>query len=95
MPVHAGVAVWSVAAQEEGVAGCSSQAVAQPADARTVFQGAALAHVALGDTDQGLKVEVKGGAAGAQEVSVDAALALEKAPENIRAALETRAVQRV
>lgn len=57
MPVHAGVGVWSVAAQEEGVAGCSSQAVAQSADARTVFQGAALAHVALRDTDQGLKVE--------------------------------------
>lgn len=59
MPVHVGVCVCSVAAQEEGVAGCSSQTVAQPADARTVFQGAAFAHVALRDTDEGLKLELR------------------------------------
>lgn len=58
VPVHVGVCVCSVAAQEEGVAGCSSQTVAQSADARTVLQGAAFADVALRHTGEGLKVSV-------------------------------------
>lgn len=45
------VCVCSVAAQEEGVAGCSSQTVTQASDARAVFQGAAFADVTLRDTD--------------------------------------------
>lgn len=72
VPVHVGVCVCSVAAQEEGVAGCSSQTVAQPADARTVFQGAAFAHVALRDR-RGVK-------AGAEKVSL--------APADLRSAPE-------
>lgn len=39
----------SVAAQEEGVAGCSTQAVTETPDARPMFHGAALAYVTLGE----------------------------------------------
>lgn len=44
--------VRSVAAQEEGVAGGSSQAVAQAADSRSMFHRTALAHVTLKETDR-------------------------------------------